>query len=95
MPSRSEPFGIAIIEAGYLGVPVVATRVGGIVEIVTEDVDGVLVAADDVEGLASQLERLLESEALRARLGMALHERVLSAFTWSRALEQYLQLSRP
>lgn len=65
-----EPFGVAYIEALYAGLPVVATRMGGAAEIVTEDC-GMLVEPGDAEALADTLGRLVTDPVGRTRLGAA------------------------
>jgi glycosyltransferase involved in cell wall biosynthesis len=67
---RPEPFGIAFVEALYAGLPVVATYLGGALEIV-DDSCGVLVPPDDVAGLAAALGELIDDPERRARLGAA------------------------
>lgn len=69
LPSRQEPFGRSIVEAMALGVPVVASRVGGIPEIITSGRDGFLVPVEDVAALARVLQRLVRDSALRRRIG--------------------------
>ncbi len=69
-PSRWEAFGIALLEAMAAGLPVVASRTGGIVEIV-DDKSGVLVSPDQVTALASALLSLVRDPDRRARLGSA------------------------
>jgi len=59
LPSRREPFGIVILEAAVLAIPVVASRVGGIPEIIEHDNSGVLVPPDDVAALAEALHGML------------------------------------
>jgi glycosyltransferase involved in cell wall biosynthesis len=59
----------AIIEASAEGIPVVATRVGGIPEIIDDGVNGLLVDEGDVDGLAAALERIVRDDALRTMLG--------------------------
>ena len=59
LPSRAENFPIAILEAMACAVPVVATRVGGIPELVRDGDGGVLVEADDAEGMAQAIESLI------------------------------------
>ena len=59
LPSRREPFGIVILEAGAIGTPVVASRIGGIPEIIQDDYSGVLVAPGDVQALSEALRRVL------------------------------------
>ncbi|NQT39864.1 MAG: glycosyltransferase family 4 protein [Planctomycetes bacterium] len=68
VPSRGDPLPRVVIEAFVMGVPVVATAVGGIPEMVEHGTTGLLVPYGDVEGLARQLVRLLEDADLRTRL---------------------------
>jgi len=65
--TRPEPFGIAYVEALAAGLPVVASRSGGVVEIVDETC-GVLVPPGDSKALAAALERLIVDRAFRAKL---------------------------
>jgi glycosyltransferase involved in cell wall biosynthesis len=89
LPSRREALGLAVLEAGAFGLPVVATRVGGVTEIVEHGVTGRLVAPEEVSGLAGELKSLLDDPSERERLGKALREKVESEFTWTRAYSQY------
>jgi glycosyltransferase involved in cell wall biosynthesis len=66
-----EPFGIVVLEAMTAGCPVVASAIGGIPEIITDDVDGVLVPPSDPAALAGALTALLADDERRARLGRA------------------------
>ncbi len=70
VPSRREPLGLAAIEALACGTPVIASAVGGLVEVVRDDENGILVPPADVGALAAALGRLLDPD-LRARLGAA------------------------
>jgi glycosyltransferase involved in cell wall biosynthesis len=63
-----EPYGQVIIEAMLAGIPVIATEGGGPSEILTNDLDGLLYRAGDVDALAEALRRLTGDAALRARL---------------------------
>jgi glycosyltransferase involved in cell wall biosynthesis len=92
LPSRSEPFGIVLLEAGAFRCAVVATSVGGIPEIITDCANGLLVPPDDPEALATQLLYLLNDEAERRRLGDALFEHVTASFTWRAAYRSYVGL---
>lgn len=67
LPSdRPEPFGLVIIEAFARGVPVIATRAGGVPEIVTDGVDGWLVEPGDIDALATRLASITPVEVARA-----------------------------
>lgn len=68
---RRESFGRVAAEAQACGVPVVASRVGGIPETLREDQSGLLVAPDDADALSAALLRLVEDRALRSRMGAA------------------------
>lgn len=89
VPSVYEPFGYVAIEAMAAGVPVVATDVGGLAEIVLHDQTGLLIPVDaratglhmvDVERLAAAQVALLTDEALAQRLGAAGRQRVAAEF---------------
>ncbi len=80
MPSYWEPFGRSIIEAMAMALPVVACRSGGVPEIVTHNIDGLLVEPGDSDELADALGRLADDEALRRRLGHAAQARVRDRF---------------
>ncbi len=72
VPSRwPEPQGLVAMEAMAVGTPVVASAVGGLVDIVRPEQNGLLVPAGDAPALAAALDRLLGDEPLRHRLGAA------------------------
>jgi glycosyltransferase involved in cell wall biosynthesis len=71
LPSRHEGFGVVLLEAMRLGLPIIATRVGGIPEVVEEGIQAILVPPRDTGGLMEAIARLLDDEALRTRLGAA------------------------
>ena len=76
----------ALIEAAGLGRPLLATAVGGIPELVDEDI-GILVSPDDAAGLVAALQRLIEDRPLRERLGVAARQRVSDRFAMERFVE--------
>jgi glycosyltransferase involved in cell wall biosynthesis len=76
-PSLYEAAGIALLEAMACARPVVASRTGGIVEIVRDGVDGLLVPPGDSEALANALGRLAADPALRGRLTAAARTRAI------------------
>ena len=80
IPSRSEAFGLVNIESMSVGTPVIASRVGGIQEIVRDCVDGYLVPPDDPKGLAEKLAGVLQDQALRERLGLNARQHFLEEY---------------
>lgn len=92
-PSYSESFGMSLVEALASETPVIASRVGGMVNIVDENETGLLVNREDVEGLAAAMRRLLEDDALRRQMGKTGRQRVIERFSWPQvaqsALEKY------
>jgi glycosyltransferase involved in cell wall biosynthesis len=75
LASDYEGLPVALMEAAAVGLPVVATAVGGVPEVVTDGVEGVLVPPKDPLALADAIERLVTDEALRARLAAAARRR--------------------
>lgn len=71
VPSRYESFGLVYLEAMMFGVPIVATRVGGIPEVVQHERNGLLVEPEDPDALAAALRRVIVDGTLRAAYGRA------------------------
>ncbi|MBD2433693.1 glycosyltransferase family 1 protein [Fischerella muscicola CCMEE 5323] len=92
MPSRSEGFPLAIVEAMLASLPVVATRVGSVAEAVIDGKTGFLVNKNDVEGLAVALRKLRDNPALRLRFGQCGREVALRQFTVDVMVKRYEQL---
>lgn len=82
-PSRREGFGVACLEAMAHGRPVVATRVGGLRDLVVDGETGLVVPPRDPQALRAALERLLADAELRRRLGTAGRERARERFSWA------------
>ena len=89
LASRQEPFGIVVLEAGVLGIPVVASTVCGVVKLIEAERELIAVAPDDAAALADAVLRVVTDEALAARLTVALRSRVCVDFTWEHVGPQY------
>lgn len=82
LPSRSDSFGLVLLEAWANGLPVVVYRAGGPSELVHHEQDGLQAKCGDVEELSFHIARLLAAPALRIRLGAGGRERVTREFCW-------------
>ncbi len=83
-PSIFESFAIPPVEAMAAGLPVVASRVGGIQETLVDDATGIFVQREDAEELAAAIRRLLDDADLRRRFGEAGRARARAMFAWPR-----------
>jgi glycosyltransferase involved in cell wall biosynthesis len=88
-PSRQEGFGLVLLEAGAFSLPVVASRVGGIPELIEDSVTGILIEPDDPTALAHALRKLFSEPGAAQQLGDRLHRRVCDDFSWINTLQQY------
>ena len=98
LPSRIEPFGIVILEAASLGTPVVATRVGGIPEILEDEYSGLLVPPDSPTALSRAIRMLLRNPDVAETYGSNLRSIADSGFSWRQAANRYatvLNVPRP
>jgi len=94
LPSATESFGLAALEAMGHGVPVIASRVGGLPEVIRHGVDGYLEELGDVSAMACDALRLLKDEGLRRSMGQAARERALNTFAEGPIVDQYEALYR-
>jgi glycosyltransferase involved in cell wall biosynthesis len=92
LPSRSDSFGLVLLEAWANGLPNVAYRAGGVVDIIRHERDGLLVRCGDVDGLAGALARLIQDADFRARLASGGKRRLASQFRWEDKLELVWQV---
>jgi glycosyltransferase involved in cell wall biosynthesis len=92
LPSRSDSFGLVLLEAWANGVPNVAYRAGGVAEVIRHDQDGLLVPCGDVAGLSRALQRLVEDGTLCRRLGSAGQQRTRQEFRWQDKLDRVRQV---
>jgi len=89
LPSETESFGLAALEALSCRVPVIATATGGIPEVVEHGVDGYLAAVGDVDAMVAYAADLLEDDAKRAAFGEAGRRRAVEIFRVDSVIERY------
>jgi L-malate glycosyltransferase len=89
LPSAQESFGLAALEAMACEVPVVASRVGGLPEVIEHGVSGFLHPPGDIDAMASSAISLLTDAALHRRIGTAARERVSDRFCSDRVVPMY------
>ncbi|MFO1486239.1 MAG: glycosyltransferase family 4 protein [Verrucomicrobiaceae bacterium] len=95
VPSRTaDPLPTVAVEAAFFGLPVVASRMGGLPEIVEDGRTGLLHAPGDVADLARQLNTLIINAELRIRMGGAAREKALKYFSRERFVVEFEQLLR-
>ncbi len=92
LPSRSDSFGLVLLEAWANGLANVAYRAGGVADVIRHQEDGLLVPCGDVDGLAQTLGQLIEDGTLRHRLGAAGRERTRREFQWQDKLDRVQEL---
>ena len=92
LPSLQESFGLSALEAMACGVPVVASNVGGLPEVVVDGVTGFLHPPSDVERMAESAIRILSDPALHARLAAAGQQLAVERFSADRIVPQYAAL---
>ncbi len=94
LPSETESFGLAALEALSCEVPVIATRVGGLPEVVVDGECGFLLPLGDTEGMAGAALALLGDEPRRRRFGEAARRRSLELFSQDRVVARYREVYR-
>jgi glycosyltransferase involved in cell wall biosynthesis len=92
LPTRFEPFGIVFVEALAAGLPVIATSISAIPEIVADGEAGLLIPKDDAAALAERLEALLTNAELRRRLGENGPQRVAALFDGAKNADRLAKL---
>jgi glycosyltransferase involved in cell wall biosynthesis len=93
-PSHAESFGVVLIEAMAMGLPVVSTNTDGVVDIVADGLSGIMVPRQDARALADGLERLVGDPDLRKRMGRAGRARVEELFDQEKQITRLEQLYR-
>ena len=88
----SETFGVAAVEASACGIPVLATSVGGLPEVIDAEKTGIIVAPKNVEETAKALDRLISDENLRNEMGRNGRKKVEEHYNWKSNVEQMIHL---
>jgi len=91
LPSEQESFGLAALEAMACEVPVIASRVGGIPEVVDDGLTGCLAAVGDIEKMSADAARMLSDEDLRREMGRRARESAVSRYSTDLVIPQYIE----
>lgn len=94
LPSLAENLPLSVLQAMSAEAACVVTRVGGLPEMITDDVNGLLVPPGDIGALAGALRRLRDDVVLRERLGRCARRTVLDRFTLARSVDRLLEVYR-
>jgi len=84
--SRSESFGVAVLEASACGIPVVVTDVGGLPEVVEDGKTGIIVPPEDPAAVADAVEALVRNPERRLQMGQAGREMVARRYSWDESV---------
>jgi glycosyltransferase involved in cell wall biosynthesis len=87
LPSRSDSFGLVLLEAWANGIPCIGYRAGGIAEVIRHDSDGLLVPCGDISGLVEACTELLHNHDRRSTLGERGRQKVATEHRWSDKLD--------
>ncbi len=91
LPSEQESFGLAALEAMACEVPVIASRVGGIPEVITDEETGYLSEVGDLDKMADDAARLLKDDELRKTMGQRARESAISRYRTDVIIPQYIE----
>jgi glycogen synthase len=94
VPSWREGFGLVALEAAHMARPVVATRVGGLPEVVVDGRTGLLVEQGDAKALADAVITLLTHPEVAVQMGQAARNRAIACFSWDHCVDAYEKLYR-
>ena len=90
LPSRSEAFGLVLLEAAFHSKPIVCTRVGGVPEVITDGVSGLIVEPEDPVALGQQILAIVGHPDMAVRMGAEARRMVTSRFLWQDRIGDYI-----
>ena len=91
-PSFAEPFGLAVIEAGACGTPVLASAVGGHLELITDNITGFFFPAGDSDRCALAMQNLLSDMEKANNAAVLFRQEIIDTYTWDECSQSYLSL---
>ncbi|MEJ2294813.1 MAG: glycosyltransferase family 4 protein, partial [Candidatus Lokiarchaeota archaeon] len=92
MPSRSDAFGIAFLEAWAAGKPVIGADIGATPEVIRNQIDGLLVRFNNKDEICEAVLKLLKNKALRKKLGQVGKEKVSRYYTWEKVVKKTVDI---
>lgn len=92
LPSRSEGMPNVVLEGMSFELPVIASRVSGVVDIINDGVDGISIPSEDPQALASAMKRIIAEPGLATQLGQQARQRVASEFSLEGVADRYSDL---
>jgi glycosyltransferase involved in cell wall biosynthesis len=92
IPSINESFGVTALEASACGKPVIASNVGGLLEVIEDGVTGYLVEKQNPQAIADALEKLINNEDLRKELGTNGRNKVIKEYNWEVCVEKMISV---
>ena len=90
--SKVESFGVSILESSACEKPVIVSDVGGLPEVVENDVTGLIVKANDIEATTNAIEKLIQDKELREKFGKAGRARVKDKFDWRKNVDDMINI---
>lgn len=91
LPSRTDSFGIVLLEAWQHSLPVIGARAGGIASVISHEQDGLLVPFGDVTALAQAIAQLWDNEGLREQMGRSGRDKINRQYNWQHVCDLTLQ----
>jgi glycosyltransferase involved in cell wall biosynthesis len=92
LPSYAEGMPNSLLEAMACGLPIIASKIGGVVDVIENGKDGILFEPGDISGLSSALVRLSKDVGLRVRLGEEARKKAVEGFSIERVADEYIKI---